>query len=291
MSPDGTGIESLLKLNDIGYMTGRVSPDGQQLAFGTLSADGKTWETWIMDADGHRRKVTGDGMMKAWSQDGTMIACFRSNDKGGRRSFLVQVETGKVQHLPLVDSDAVDDWSPVGEVLSVMAGNPGHKFEHPGKGTYPLRQIDLMAIDGSQRRRITSDPLLDNIWSRFSPDGAHIAHYQRWHRADKVFESFVVREKNGNHPVEVIGSDKLDEELREVPTYPSYPYYWSASDAPFWSPYGSRLAACLNNAKSRSHRGEKLWFALVVATPQGRIDHALDLQKLGILFVSSLDWR
>jgi hypothetical protein len=220
-----------------------------------------------------------------------MIACFRSSGKGGWRSFLVQVEGGRIKQLPLLDSEVVDDWSPVGGILSVMARNSEHEFQHPGKGTYPLRQIDLMAIDGSQRRRITSDPLLDNIWSRFSPDGSYIAHYQRWHRNDKVFEGFVVREVNGNRPVVVLRSDRLDEELREVRTYPSYPYYWSASNPPCWSPDGSQLAVCLNNGKSMSRRGEKLRFALVFATSRGHIDHALNLQKLGIAFVSALDWK
>ena len=42
MNVDGTEIESLLKLKDVGYMTGRVSPDGRRLAFGTLGADGQT---------------------------------------------------------------------------------------------------------------------------------------------------------------------------------------------------------------------------------------------------------
>jgi Tol biopolymer transport system component len=290
MNTDGKGIESLLTLKQIALMTGRVSPDGQRLGFGTLSADGKTWETWVWDVDGKRRIVSRHGMMRAWSPDGKRIACFRSDGKGGWRSFLAHVEDDSVEHLTLPITDVVDDWSN-GDSLSVLVGNPEHTFEHPGKGTYPLRQLALMAIDGSQMRPITTDPSLDNIWSRFSPDGTRIAHYQRWHRDDKVLEGFVVREKDGKGSVVVLRSDRLDEELREIPTDPPYPPYWSASNAPCWSPDGSQLAVCLNNGKSRSRRREPLRFALVFLTTQGKIHHTLDLKKMCIAFVSALDWK
>ena len=179
----------------------------------------------------------------------------------------------------------------MGETLSIMAGNRDHFFEHPGKGTYPLRQIDLIAPDGSRRRRITRDPLLDNIWSRFSPNGSLIAHEQRRHVKDKVLEYYVVCGHDGAHPVEVIRGDKLDEALRVIDSYLSYPYYWVPASYPCWSPDGSRIVACLSNGKWAGGISDRLRFALVFATPEGRFERGIDLKKLGIVFVCEIDWK
>jgi hypothetical protein len=291
MNPDGSGVESHLKLGDVGRMTGRISPDGRRLAFGTISGNGKRTETWILEADGSRRKVPIEGMIRAWSPDGTSLACFRQKGADGLESLRIEVESGRVHAMPVPPSDLIEDWSSMGETLSVMAGNREHVFEHPGKGTYRLRQIDLVGPDGSRRLRITKDPLLDNIWSRFSPDGSLVAHEQRRHIKDKVFEYYVVCGRDGGHPVEVIRGDKLDEELRFVESYHSYPYYWFPNSAPCWSPDGSRIVACLNNAKWARGITDKLRFALVFATPEGRFERAVDLKKLGIVFVCEIDWK
>ena len=291
MDPDGTGVESLVKVNDVGRMTGRISPDGRRIAFGTISGDGKGSETWILKADGSRRKVLIDGMIRAWSPDGTSLGCFRQKGADGWESLRIEVESGRVHTMPVPQSDLIEDWSSRGETLSVMAGNREHVFKHPGKGTYPLRQIDLIASDGSRRWRITKDPLLDNIWSRFSPDGSLVAHEQRRHIKDKVFEYYVVCGRDGGHPVEVIRGDKLDEELHVVESYPSYPYYWLPNSAPCWSPDGSRIVACLSNAKWARGITDKLRFALVFATPEGQFERGVDLKKLGIVFVCEIDWK
>jgi len=291
MNPDGTGVESLLTLNNVGRMSGRVSPDGRRIAFGTLSGDAKGRETWILEANGNRRKVSNDGMIRAWSPDGTSLACFRQKGADGWESLRIEVESGRVHTMPVPPSDLIEDWSSRGETLSVMAGNREHVFEHPGKGTYPLRQIDLIAPDGSRRWRITKDPLLDNIWSRFSPDGSLVAHEQRRHVKDKVFEYYVVCGRDGGHPVEVIRGDKLDEELRVVESYHSYPYYWFPNSAPCWSPDGSQIVACLNNYKWTKGQSDKLRFALAFATSVGRFERGVDLKKVGIVFVCEIDWK
>ena len=291
MNPDGSGVESLLKLDDTGRMTGRISPDGRRLAFGTISGDGKRWETWILEADGRRRKVAADGVVRAWSPDGSSLACFRRKGADGWENLRVEVESGRAHIAPIPPSDVIEDWSSMGDTLSVMAGNRDHFFEHPGKGTYPLRQIVLIAPDGSRRRRITSDPLLDNIWSRFSPNGSLVAHEQRRHVKDKVLEYYVVCGHDGANPVEVIRGDKLDEELRVIDSYPSYPYYWVPASYPCWSPDGSRIVACLSNGKWAHGISDKLRFALVFATPDGHFERGMNLEKLGIVFVCEIDCK
>lgn len=260
MNPDGTGLESLLKLEDVGRVTGRISPDGRRLVFGTMGADGKRWETWILQPDGTRHQVPVEGVVRAWSPDDASLACFRMKAEREWESVLVEVETGRIRALPLPASDVIDDWSPDGKTLAVMAGNPGQTLDYPAKGIYPLRQIDVMGTDGSERRWITTDPLLDCIWSRFSPDGSRLAHEER--RVDretkKVFCSYVVRGRDGGHPVEIVRRDKLDEDLRLIDAYPSYPFYWGPGCIPCWSPDGSRLVVCINNLSwTRGHADTK----------------------------------
>ena len=86
-------------------------------------------------------------------------------------------------------------------------------------------------------------------------------------------------------------SARPDEELRVVESYPSYPYYWFPNCAPCWSPDGSRIVACLNNAKWAHGITDKIRFALVFATPEGRFERGVDLKKLGIVFVCEIDWK
>ncbi len=83
-------------------------------------------------------------------------------------NLIVEVECGRVHSIPIPPSDMIWDWSSVGDTLSVTTANRDHVSEHPGKGTYPLRQIDLIAPDGSRRQRITKDPLLETS-GRVSP--------------------------------------------------------------------------------------------------------------------------
>lgn len=289
MSPDGTELRSVLRVDQVSFMTGRVSPDRKRLAYGTISLDEKSWETWILDADGARRKVIGDGVVRAWSPDGRSLVCYARRGDGGR-CFVVDAETGRSQAVPLPEADKVEDWSPTGDRLSVMAGNPKHVFEHPKKGAYPLRQVYSTDTDGAHRREITSNLDFDNIWSRFSPDGSRIAHYQRRHSDDKVFESFVVRKADGSAPIEVVRNDRLDEELRLVPSYPSYPFYWWPHKAPCFSPDGRSIVACFSNDKW-AKRIEQERIALLYVTMEGRIERAVDLKKLGIVFLCELDWR
>jgi len=97
--------------------------------------------------------------------------------------------------LPIPKTDVVEDWSPDGRFLSVMAGNVEKTFKHSTKGTYPLRQIYRMKIDGSERQMLTPESSDDSIWSRFSPDGTRLTHYRREYPNDRQspFESLVRR--------------------------------------------------------------------------------------------------
>src|SRR5262249_50724248 len=156
----------------------------------------------------------------------------------------------KTQALDLPKFDGVEDWSSEGDAVSVMAANRNNVFKHPTKGSYPLRQIDVTRSDGSKPKRLTSDPMLDNLDSRFSPDGSLIAHYQRRHSDDrtKVFEAIVVRKRDGGDPTEVIRNDRIDADLRAVDSH-EYPFYWCPNGFPSWSPDGKQLAGLVDNLR------------------------------------------
>lgn len=291
LDPATSQLDSVLRMENVGFVTGRVSPDCRRLAFSTLDAtDDKSWTAWIVDGTGERREIPGAGQVAAWSPDGTSLICFTVRDRVSDH-FLVDVQTGKLTPLEIPVEDRVDDWAHATNQLSVTAANHEHTFEHPGKGVYPLRQIDVMKVDGTQKQRITKQDLLDNIWSRFSPNGEFLAHYQRRHTADKVFEYYVVRKRDGHQMIEVVRPDKLDEHLREVPTFPSYPYYWTPQGFPCWSPDGSCIAACLSNSKWARNVVNKVRFGLVFATLEGKVTKTLELDKLGVGFVCQIDWR
>jgi hypothetical protein len=49
--------------------------------------------------------------------------------------------------------------------------------------------------------------------------------------------------------------------------------------------------ACLSNGKWAGGISDRLRFALVFATPEGRFERGIDLKKLGIVFVCEIDWK
>lgn len=287
MKPDGSGLTELISRENGFFLVGRVGPDGRRLAF-TVGRDENTLETWIVEADGARRRVDDSGIVQAWSPDGRALACM-SGSHGNWESRLVDLESGEVRKLPIPPTDHVEDWSPAGDLLSVMAGNPDHVYEHPKSGTYPLRQIDVMRADGSDRRRITTGEGLDGIWSRFSPDGSRVAHFQRRHVGVNVFEGYAARGADGGDPVELMRRDRLSEELRATPAEPANGV-WTPRCAPCWSPDGERIALCLHNAKYKK-RGDPRRLAILIVNPDGEIERAVDLSASGIVEVGSIDWR
>jgi RNA polymerase sigma factor (sigma-70 family) len=294
INPDGTGVETVAVVKNAGRMTGRVSPDGRRLAYGVRNrADPTKWETWVVEADGTRRQLPVGGEVVAWSPDGKSLAGRLFNDADrSYENWVIDVATGTKTALDLPKYDGVEDWSPKGDALAVMAANRARVLRHPTKGTYPLRQIDVTGPDGSKPKRLTTDPLFDNLYARFSPDGSMIAHYLRRHSADRtqVFESFVVRKRDGRDLVEAIRDDRIDADLKPVDSVP-YPFYWSPSTAPGWSPDGKHLAGLFDNLRAVGGRVGGGRFALVIATADGKFVRGIDLTGVGFPFVCAIDWR
>ena len=139
----------------------RFSPDGRQIAFSELDANGGIF---IIGATGEsERRLTDTGGNPAWSPDGRQIV-FASETvelpySRTNISHLFVVDAAGGTPRKLHDQDAVQPkWSPDGRRIvfwTVIAGQ---------------RDLATIAADGSDRVALTSDAALD--WApEWSPDG------------------------------------------------------------------------------------------------------------------------
>ena len=292
MNKDGSGLETLVTLTEPGrsIVTGRISPDARSLAFTIFDQNLKKSEVWVRDANGERRKVCDDGVVRAWSPDGTELACI-----GGRygkwKSFVLNVATKDIRPLPIPEEDMVDDWSAGGGEFAIMLGRPDKQIVHPTKGNYPLRQIGLMTPSGREIRLLMDEPEIDHLGPRFSLDGTRVAHYSRVHRDGEPIESSVIRDRDGRNPVTLLSYDRLDEEFHAKP---SGRQSWGPGAAACWSSDGKTLAWLVSNSKSSevSDRAgsNKMRFGVVLTSTKGDVQGWIDLKKLGVEFVMEMDW-
>jgi Tol biopolymer transport system component len=239
MSVDGTAVRTLAEFENASILPGRVSPEGRRVVFNLARRQNTRLQVCVMDANGEHDVVAEDVTVAAWMPDGKRIACYRG-DRGHWKSLAIDVDSDKIQRLPMAGTDVVNDVSPDGWELLVMSRPADKFFKHPTLGIYRKRQIYRMPTDGTQRLRLT-DPETDNIWSRFSPDGRKIAFYHRSYETGEPVESGRVMDLDGRSVKEVVNFTELG--LRS--------YY-----APCWVADGKRL----------------VWPANTVSDPRGRFD-------------------
>jgi len=283
VNPDGTGLETLYTTseNQDGISTGRVSPDARSLAFTVFDRSTMKDQIWLMETNGERHKVLDDGLVRAWSPDGTKLACI-GGEFGKWKSFVLDLTTKETQPIPISEVNHVDDWSPDGEYFSVMLGRPEKTVLLRGSESYPLRQVGLLETRRDGQQTVTSNPAADYLWTRFSPDGKRVSFYRRDYQNDRPHESLMVSNRDGSNASVILDYDRLGENLRSRPAGPTY---WNPEAAACWSPDGKTLACLVSNAKSRdSHpeRGEKSRFALVFVSSTGEIERSIDLKALGL---------
>jgi Tol biopolymer transport system component len=276
INPDGTDLTTVFEWRDGSITGGRVSPDGRLLAF-SVRRDRGDPQIWVLEPSGKARKIAERGFITACSPNGSRLAYVRTEGEGFA-NFVLDVQAGKVERLLIPGTDLVNDWSPRGDVLTVLAGHPDRSFTHPEKGNYPLRQIDLTGTDGMNRRPLTTDSAQDNLWSRFSPDGSLIAHYRRHpQNVPRIYEFAVVRASDGSNPRDVLRFGDLDPERSIRPL-----------DGPCWSPDGKMIAWPVTE---RKRDGSESRFEIVFIPLDGTAPRRLPTTPLGVSWAAAIDWR
>src|SRR5688572_8159429 len=115
--------------------------------------------------------------------DGTKLLCSRSKDNGKHNkdwtSFFFDLATLKEEPLALPKTDWAEDLSSDGKWFAVTSYPDKHL--ESASGPYPLRQVYLLAADGKMGPKLSTDPMHDDMWPRFSPEGKQVAYLQRRH--------------------------------------------------------------------------------------------------------------
>ena len=281
MSPAGGEPRSLFRLSEGSIFTGRLSPQGDRLAYSYASPDGKQ-ELWMVNVSGKASKLADrGGSITAWSPDGKQLAFYRAAGGAAYESFVVDLATKQQTKLDLPPDYVGEDWHPSDNVRTAIYMNPRNLLYRPQKGDhYPTRQLDLLMPDG-KTTPITRNPSTDNIWSRFSPAGDRLVHYQRHLVGEKSYEAAVVCNIDGSQASEVLGFTKIGD-ANGLP-------WFRPRGLPAWSPEGKSLAWLVNTNDKPQAVGESL--ELVIVGADGKNLRRFSLSEQGYRWVSAIDWR
>jgi Tol biopolymer transport system component len=178
-----------------------AAPAGR-IAFNTRDA------LWLMDADGSNRRLLdrspqAQAYAPTWSPDGTEVAFVRSVE-AVNGIFVIDLETTEERQ---ISPDGVaPEWSPDGSRIAYASPDGLALLSPDGTGVTPLGvrgdcptwspdgeqiaycsvqgeesdedDLYVMRADGSERRRLTSDPGIEDPVA-WSPDGRRIAFFSR----------------------------------------------------------------------------------------------------------------
>ena len=199
MRPDGSDL-TLLTDTVAGYPFGAWSPNGSRVAF--LSGSFGEGALLVINADGSGESHVTDIEARApdWSPDGAKLV-FEAVDGG---IYSAGVDGSGLTKLS--DEGSGPRWAPDGAQILFFSDTNGN-FD-----------INVMDADGSNPKRLTSDPA-DDVSPAWSPDGNEIAF---------------VSERNGNTDLYVIGADGSGERRLTESRAPE--------EAFSWAPNGDRIA-------------------------------------------------
>ena len=146
------------------------APDGKTIAVHVGGDAGSAADAWVgllhLGAGDAReeRFIDPPGVFRApaWSPSGDKLAYATLG--GGASLLTVRDAGGQVTRIASSPSEVGFTWSPSGEWLAFTAGDAGRP------GVY--RGLEVVHPDGSERRRLSEDPLVAFYWS---PDATRLA--------------------------------------------------------------------------------------------------------------------
>jgi Tol biopolymer transport system component len=253
------------KITGSGF-SGRVSPDGETLAFGKFNAGNDT-SIWNCDTHGtdNPGKIADFGSLPIWSPDGKYLVT-NKGPIGQHEAWQMEADGSKAKKLPIPKTDEVDDWSSDGKwFVTVSDRHPPH-----GHGY----QLYVMHPDGTNERRLTKNGL--NCYPRFSPDSRKIVYIHQTHK-----------EGNSIRMVDIDGKNDREILREEGLVYP---------DFACWSPHGKRLAIVRREWEGIDEKGNrfgsgKLEQHLEIMDADGQNRRVLELADAKIFWLGHADWK
>lgn len=256
-SPRPLRSSDIYRLRDVG--SGRISPDGQWIAYTVTTTDSakdkSDSDVWMAHWDGSRTiKMAGSPEGESnprWSPDNRYLSFVsgRYESKGGQIWLLDRAGGEAVRLTDLKGGVSEYEWSPDGSRIAVVSHDPDadeskpdslrtkspkpividrYAFKRDGEGYLDRRRDHVWIVDVMSRKAVqltTGD--FDDRQPRWSPDGKRIAFVSERTDGDpdrfNNGDLFVVDATPGATPVKLTT--------------------WAGPDAgPAWSPDGSQIA-------------------------------------------------